>query len=444
MPEPSYSNRTIYKRPVEILQNLIRFDTTNPPGNEAECVSYVNRLLSEAGFTITLLAKDPNRPNLITCLKGQGNAPPFLLYGHADVVTTLGQVWTHPPFEGKIVDGCVWGRGALDMKGGVTMMLAAFLRAKAEGLTPSGDVMLAILSDEEGGGDYGAKYLVETHPQLFKGIRYALGEFGGSRFYFGRKKLYPIMVSEKQICWMKAYVRGTGGHGAIPMRGGAMGKLARLLQQLERRRLPVHITSPARQMIESMASALSFPSNLALRQLLNPGRTDLMLRLLGTRGQGLEPLFHNTVNATIVHGGEKINVIPSKIMLELDGRLLPGYSPDDMIAELRQLINNEVALEVVRHDSGPAEPDMGLFDTLAGILREADPGAVPFPMLMPGVTDGRFFSRLGIQTYGFTPMNLPPDLNLLQKAHAADERIPVEALDFGANAIYKALQRYKA
>ncbi len=444
MPEPSYSNRTIYKRPVEILQNLIRFDTTNPPGNEAECVSYVNRLLSEAGFTITLLAKDPNRPNLITCLKGRGNAPPFLLYGHADVVTTLGQVWTHPPFEGKIVDGCVWGRGALDMKGGVTMMLAAFLRAKAEGLTPSGDVMLAILSDEEGGGDYGAKYLVETHPQLFKGIRYALGEFGGSRFYFGRKKLYPIMVSEKQICWMKAYVRGTGGHGAIPMRGGAMAKLARLLQQLERRRLPVHITSPARQMIKSMASALSFPSNLALRQLLNPGRTDLMLRLLGTRGQGLEPLFHNTVNATIVHGGEKINVIPSKIMLELDGRLLPGYKPEDIIAELRQLISNEVALEVVRHDSGPAEPDMGLFDTLAGILREADPGAVPFPMLMPGVTDGRFFSRLGIQTYGFTPMNLPPDLNLLQKAHAADERIPVEALDFGANAIYKALQRYKA
>ena len=444
MPEPSYSNRTIYKRPVEILQNLIRFDTTNPPGNEAECVSYVNRLLSEAGFTITLLAKDPNRPNLITCLKGQGNAPPFLLYGHADVVTTLGQVWTHPPFEGKIVDGCVWGRGALDMKGGVTMMLAAFLRAKAEGLTPSGDVMLAILSDEEGGGDYGAKYLVETHPQLFKGIRYALGEFGGSRFYFGRKKLYPIMVSEKQICWMKAYVRGTGGHGAIPMRGGAMGKLARLLQQLERRRLPVHITSPARQMIESMASALSFPSNLALRQLLNPRLTDHILKLLGTRGQGLEPLFHNTVNATIVHGGEKINVIPSKIMLELDGRLLPGYSPEDIIAELRQLISNEVALEVVRHDSGPAEPDMGLFDTLAGILREADPGAVPFPMLMPGVTDGRFFSRLGIQTYGFTPMNLPPDLNLLQKAHAADERIPVEALDFGANAIYKALQRYKA
>jgi acetylornithine deacetylase/succinyl-diaminopimelate desuccinylase-like protein len=330
------------------------------------------------------------------------------------------------------------------MKGGIAMMLAAFLKAKAEGLPTSGDVVLAILSDEEGGGDYGAKYLVENHAKQFKSIRYALGEFGGSRFYFGRKKLYPIMVAEKQICWMQAHVRGPGGHGAFPMRGGAMAKLARVLQQLDQRRLPVHITPAARQMIGGMASALSFPQNLILRQLLNPRLTDLMLRLLGIRGQGLQPLFHNTVNATIVRGGDKINVIPSEIALELDGRLLPGFKPDDMIAELRRLIGDDVELKVLRHDSGPAEPDMGFFDTLAGILREADPGALPVPMFMPGVTDGRFFSQLGIQTYGFTPMNLPPGLELLQKAHAADECIPVEALDFGTNAIYQALQRYRA
>jgi acetylornithine deacetylase/succinyl-diaminopimelate desuccinylase-like protein len=330
------------------------------------------------------------------------------------------------------------------MKGGVAMMLAAFLRAKAESLSVAGDVVLAILSDEEGGGDYGAKYLVENHPEQFKGIRYALGEFGGARFYFGRKKLYLIMVAEKQICWMQAHVRGPGGHGSFPMRGGAMAKLARVLQQLDQGHLPVHITPAARQMVEGMAAALSFPQNLILRQLLNPGLTDLMLRLLGTRGQGLQPLFRNTVNATIVRGGDKINVIPCEIALELDGRLLPGYSPDNMIAELRRIVGDEVELEVARHDPGPAEPDMGFFDTLAGILREADEGALPVPMFMPGVTDGRFFSRLGIQTYGFTPMNLPPGLDLLQKAHAADECIPVGAVEFGANAIYKALQRYHA
>jgi len=197
-------------------------------------------------------------------------------------------------------------------------------------------------------------------------------------------------------------------------------------------------------MIEGMASALSFPQSLILRQILNRRLTDLIIKLLGTNGKGLEPMLRNTVNATIVHGGEKINVIPSEIALELDGRLLPGYSPDDIVAELHRIVGDEIEFEVVRHDPGPAEPDMGLFDTLAGILREADPGAVPIPMFMPGVTDGRFFSILGIQTYGFTPMNLPPGLDLLQKAHAADERIPIDTLDFGASAIYRALQRYPA
>ncbi len=437
------SNQPISQRPVEILQNLIRFDTTNPPGNEAECIAYINNILTDAGFQTTMLAKTPNRPNLITRLKGQGNAPPFLLQGHVDVVTTIGQAWTHPPFEAKIIDGCVWGRGALDMKGGVAMMLSALLRAKAEGLSPAGDIVLAILSDEEAGSDFGARYLVESHPELFHGIRYALGEFGGATIHMGKKKLYPIMVSEKQLCWMKAVVRGPGGHGSFPLRGGAMAKLARLLQQLERKRLPVHVTPVARQMIESMAPVFPLPTSLILRQLLNPRLTDQLLGLLGTSAKGLEPLLHNTVNATIVRGGEKINVIPTEIVLELDGRLLPGFKSDDMIAELRKLIGEEVALEVVRYETGPAEPDMGFFDTLAGILREADPGAVPFPMLMPGVTDGRHFSLLGIQTYGFTPMNLPPGLNLLQMAHAADECIPVAAVDFGARAIYQALQRYR-
>jgi len=438
----SSDNQPLHQRPLEILRNLIRFDTTNPPGNESDCITYVDKILTGAGFETTILAKTPSRPNLIARLKGQGIAPPLLLYGHVDVVTTLGQVWTHPPFEAEVVDGCIWGRGALDMKGGIAMMLCAFLRARAEGFSPAGDIVLAILSDEEAGGDFGAKYLVENHPEHFKGVRYALGEFGGSRIYFGNKKLYPIMVSEKQLCWMKAFVRGPGGHGSFPMRGGAMAKLARLLQQLEQRRLPVHITPIARQMIERMASALSFPSNLVLRQILNPALTDPLLKILGVKAKALEPMLRNTVNATIVRGGEKVNVIPTEITLELDGRLLPGFVPDDMIAELRKFIGDEVELEVVRHDSGPSEPDMGFFDTLADILRVADPGAVPFPALLPGVTDGRHFSRLGIQTYGFTPMNSPQGLDLLQTAHAADERIPVESLDFGSNAIYKALQRY--
>jgi len=443
MSMPSANDQaTIYQRPVQLLQNLIRFNTTNPPGHELECITYINNLLTGAGFDTTLLARAPERPNLVTRLAGQGNAPPLLLYGHVDVVTTENQMWQHPPFDGKLVDGYIWGRGALDMKGGVAMMLAALLRAKAEGLTLPGDVVLSIVSDEEAGGDYGARYLVESHAALFEGIRYALGEFGGFTFQIGRRKFYPIMVAEKQICWMKATVRGPGGHGASTIRGGAMTKLAQLLQQLDQRRLPVHITPIARRMFETISSALPFPAKLVPRQLLNPALTGRVLKLLGKRGQILEPLFHNTVNATIVRGGDKINVIPSQIILELDGRLLPGYRPADMMDELRKIVGDQVEVELIRHDSGPAEPDMGLFDTLAGILREADLDGIPLPVLISGVTDARFFSRLGIQTYGFLPMNLPAGFNLLQSIHAADERIPVEAVAFGTDAIYKALQRF--
>jgi acetylornithine deacetylase/succinyl-diaminopimelate desuccinylase-like protein len=321
-------------------------------------------------------------------------------------------------------------------------MLAAFLRAKAEGISLPGDVLLLILSDEEAGGDYGAKYLVENHADLFTGVRYALGEFGGFTLHLGGKKFYPIQVLEKQVCWMKAIVHGPGGHGSLPMRGGTMAKLGRMLQQLDSHRLPVHILPVVRQMFETMAASLPSPLNLLLTQLLDPGLTDQVLDQMGIAGYSLDPLLHNTVNATIVNGGDKINVIPSKIVVEMDGRLLPGCTPDEMIAELHQVIGDEIEVELVRYDQGRAEADMGLFDTLADVLRQADPEGMPVPQLMPAVTDGRFFSRLGIQTYGFTPMVLPDGFNFIQTVHAADERIPVEAVEFGTNAVYEALRRF--
>ncbi len=433
---------SIYQHPTELLQRLIQFDTTNPPGNESECISFINGLLTKAGIETNILSYAPERPNIIARLHGQGKASPLLLYGHVDVVTTENQKWRHPPFEGKATDGFVWGRGALDMKGGVSMMLAAFLRAKAESLKLPGDVILAIVSDEETLGNFGAKYLVENHSDLFDGVRYAIGEFGGFTLYIGKRRFYPIMVAEKQICWMKATVRGLGGHGSIPVRGGAMARLSQLLQQLDKHRLPVHVTPAARLMFKTMASALGGLTGLILSQLTNPVLTNSVLNLLGERGHLFDPLLHNTVSATVLHGVHKINVIPSEVSVELDGRLLPGYHPDDMIAELQQIIGNDVKLEVIRHDLGPAAPDMGLFDTLAGIVREVDPDGIPVPLLLSGTTDGRLFSRLGIQTYGFLPMQLPEDFNFVRTIHAADERIPMEAVDFGANAIYKLLQRF--
>ena len=428
--------------PVEMLQRLIRFDTTNPPGNERECVAYISNLLTEAGCDFTVVGSSPDRPNLIARLKGQGTAPPLLLYGHVDVVTTADQTWQHPPFEGRLVDGYVWGRGALDMKSGIVMMLSAFLKAKTEGVHLPGDVILALVSDEEGGGDAGAKYLVENQAELFQGVRYAIGEFGGFSYEIGRQRFYPIMVAEKQICHLRATLRGPGGHGSMPHRDGAVGRMASFLRRLEQRRLPVHVTPVTRSMVETISSKLAWPQGMVFRQLLKPQMTNTVLGLMGDKGASFEPLLRNTANPTVIRAGEQINVAPSKVEVDLDGRLLPGYSPEDLISELVAISGGELELEVIRHDPGPSEPDMALFETLKDILRSVDSDGEPVPILLPGATDARFFSRLGIQTYGYLPMRLPPDLEFSRLIHGPDESIPVDAITFGTEAIFQLMHRF--
>lgn len=427
--------------PTEILQSLIRFDTTNPPGNERPAIEYIAQLLTSAGFEIKLLALSPDRPNLVARLSGRGESPPILLYGHTDVVTTEGQQWKVPPFEGVLADGCVWGRGALDMKGGLAMMISALLRLKSEGVSPPGDVLFAAVTDEENLGTYGARFLVEQHPDLFAGVRYALGEFGGFTFYLGSRRFYPIMVAEKQCCFITATVRGQAGHGSIPVRGGAMARMGRLLQQLDRRRLPVHVTPAARMMLDALANSQPALVRFALRQLLNPMFTDRILDLLGEKGRVFDPLLHNTVSPTMLRASEKINVIPGEVTLGLDGRLLPGLPQQVLLDELSKLVDKDIELKIENYEPGPQKVDMGFFDPLADVLRKLDPAGLPVPLLLSGVTDARFFSKLGIQTYGFVPMKLAPDFVFTNMIHAADERIPVEALDFGAEAIYQAVQR---
>ena len=428
--------------PIELLQQLIRFDTTNPPGNESECVGFVRSLLEEAGCETQTYSKDTDRPNLVARLEGSGDSPPLLLQGHVDVVTTSGQDWQRPPFGGELVDGEIWGRGAIDMKGAVAMFVSAFLRAAAGEVKLPGDVILVVLSDEENGGDFGAKFLVEEHPEIFAGVRHALGEAGGISQVIAGKRFYPIQLGEKQICWLKATVRGPGGHGAMIHHGGTMARLGRLLDDLNRKRMPIHVTPIVREMVETIATHLPRPKRELMLALLKPAVADRVLPRLGSQMRWLETLLRNTVNATIVRGGEKVNVIPAQIDLELDGRLLPGFTPDDLIAELHGIVGEDIEVEVVRHDAGPAEPDLALFEMLAGVLRELDPEGIPMPLLQGGVTDGRFFSQLGIQTYGFMPMRLPADIPVLKVVHAADERIPAAALEFGTEAVTRALQRF--
>jgi len=423
---------------------LVRFDTTNPPGNELQCIGHIKALLDNAGIQNQVFAKTPGRPNLIARLPGDGRAPPLLLQGHVDVVPADPGLWQQPPFSGDIVDGFLWGRGSLDMKSGLAMMLHAVMRAKADGLTPAGDIVLAFVSDEEAGGHYGARFLVEEHPEQFQGIRYAIGEFGGFSFDLGRRRFYPIMVAEKQVCHLKVTFRGTGGHASLSPQDNPMASMARFLQRVQDRELPVLVIPETRLMFQAIGSHLPPLSRVGIAALLDPRFTSLALRLMGAKGRTFAPLFRNTVNATIVRGGEQINVVPSEVSVELDGRLLPNFSPEHLVAELKHATGSggDVEYQVLSHDAGPKQPDMGLFETLSGVLRDADPHGIPVPMLMPAATDGRLFAKLGIQTYGFLPMRLPDTLDFASGIHGPDERVPVDAINFGAAAFYCLLQRY--
>ncbi|MBC8145142.1 MAG: M20/M25/M40 family metallo-hydrolase [bacterium] len=428
--------------PLSFLQSLLRFDTTNPPGAERDCIAWIADQLEQAGIDYVLYGRTADRPNLVARLAGIGNAPPLLLYGHVDVVPTSGQSWSHPPFSADIADGCVWGRGALDMKGAVAMMLSAILRIKGGQAKPNGDVILAVVSDEEAGGLEGAGYLVDNHAELFDGVRHALGELGGFTQHIAGRRFYPIMVAEKQTCRVVLRVRGESGHASVPIYGGAVARLARVLTALDRRRLPVHVTPVARLMIDTMADHLPRAQSLVMWGLLRPAIADRVLPLLGPLAPNLSALLRNTAVPTIVEAGSKINVIPGEAMVTLDGRILPGQTVDGFVRELRAVVGDEIEIETHPGPAAPGAPDMSQFEMLGGILRDADPGSIPMPMLLPGVTDARHFSRLGIQTYGFTPMILPPELPFTRLIHAADERIPVDALEFGTRAMLEAIVRY--
>jgi acetylornithine deacetylase/succinyl-diaminopimelate desuccinylase-like protein len=427
---------------VELTRDLIQLDTTNPPGEEHIAVELIERLLKAAHIESTRYENSAGRPNLVARLKGRGDAPPLLLQGHVDVVTTVNQAWEHKPFGGEIVDGYLWGRGALDMKGGVAMMVSALLQAHARGGAP-GDLILVVLADEEAGGNQGAKFLVDRHPELFAGVRHGIGESGGVVQHLGGRRFYPIMVSEKRGCQVLATLRGPGGHGSIPAHGGAMAKLGAMLTTLDNARLPVHITPPVKLLLEGMRDALDEPWKGRMAALLDPLLADAMLSEIGPLGRNLDSALHNTVNATIVSGGLKVNVIPSEVQVQLDGRLLPGFGPEDMLRELRAVVGLDPELEVQL--VGPAQPEIDLsqLELFASVLREADPGCVPLPYLVTGGTDARHFARLGIRTYGFLPLNNPPDFNGSTTIHAADERVPVSALEFGAQCVYEAVMRYR-
>lgn len=426
----------------DLLRDLIRIDTTNPPGMERRAVELVRSVLAHNGIQSETFAKDADRPSLVARIPGEGAAPPLLVHGHLDVVGVTDQRWDHDPFSGDVVDGWIWGRGALDMKGPIAMMIDALVRL-SQGHPPAGDIVLCLVPDEENGGAFGAGYLVNEHAYLFEGVEYALGEFGGFPYQFDGVRFSPIQISERIGVDFHVTFRGDSGHASMPVPGGAMGKLGAALVDLERKQMPVHVTAATRLMLEAMAPHVSPPVRLAIRAMLDQRTAPAAVAALRSRLGAVGSVLRNTVTPTIVSGGDKINVIPAETGLTLDGRMLPGLDPVTMRDELANLLDVDCEISFEAERSGiPAVPDMGLFDLLASAIRRMDRGLTPIPYMSPAVTDARWFSQLGIACYGFTPMPLPAGFAVESTVHDANERIPVSALRPGADAYLDVFQRY--
>ncbi len=434
---------SIHPEALTHLQNLIRLNTVNPPGNEQIAVDYLAALLKKEGIDYQIVTAAPGRSNLVARISSGTSEGPLLLSSHLDVVPVEEKKWKYPPFEARIEEGYVWGRGAIDMKQMAVYSLMTFLLIKRLGLKLKRDLIWAAVADEEVGCDLGSKFLVEQHPDLIR-AEYALNEVGGFTVHSGQKRFYPIQVAEKGFVWLKITAHGEAGHASMPHGESAIVKLAQMIDKLHKKFLPRHLHPVAEGFILALASGHGFPVSPILKGIVNP-YGDLILKILPDReaAKFFIATLHNTACPTIVSGGHKINVIPSEATVLVDGRILPGQIPETFVREVQNLIGDGYTVEVIKQAPPQETPvDTPLFQLLKEVLEERDPGSVAIPYLITGFTDASFYQRLGIKTYGFSPIKLPPDLVFSKLYHNHNERIPVEGFQWGLETFFAAVRRF--
>ena len=425
------------------LRELLKLDTTNPPGNEGLAVDYLERHLREAGFEPVVVRSPAGRPSLVVRLAGTGKRKPLLIHGHLDVVPADPKRWSHPPFGGVEADGCLWGRGAIDMKNMSAMALAILIGFKKQGIQPPRDLIFAAVADEEVGCEHGSGYVAAEHAELVSDAEFALGEGGGFTVHFGGKRFYPIMTAEKGLAWLRIVAEGSPGHGSMPDSTSAINTLTRALARIGEVRLPLHRTEVVDEFIASLSKGAPLPAALVLRLLLRDRLRDVILdRLFPDPGlaRPFAAMLSNTASPTVLRAGQQTNVIPGHAEGEIDGRTLPGQTTEDLIRELTQVAKADVRFEVIR-SAPPTETsaDTDLFRHLCAMVRRHDPEAIPLPSLCPGFTDAKSWSTLGIRCYGFLPLKLPKDIRFADLFHGDDERIPLEGLDWGTRVLWDTL-----
>jgi acetylornithine deacetylase/succinyl-diaminopimelate desuccinylase-like protein len=414
---------------VEVCRELIRMDTTNygdqdGPG-ERKAAEYVAGLLDEVGIESRLYESEPGRTSVVARWGGDvGERPGLLLHGHLDVVPAAAEDWQVDPFSGEIKDGYLWGRGAVDMKDFDAMLLSLVRARQRAGRPPERPIVLCFTADEEAGGHKGAEVLIRDHPDEFEGCTEAVSEVGGFSTTVRGRRMYLIEAAEKGMAWMRLKARGRAGHGSMINHDNAVTQLAAAVTRIGAHEWPVRLTPTMQTLLASVAELAGTEAT--------PENAEALVEEFGTATRMLGAVIRNTTNPTMLGAGYKVNVVPTEATAHVDGRFLPGYE-DEFFATLAELCGEHIDVEYVSHQPPWEMPYDG--DLVAAIERSIlaeDPDALVAPYLMSGGTDAKHFIKLGMRSYGFAPLRLPGDLDFTALFHGIDERVPVDALEFGA------------
>jgi len=425
------SSSESYSDVVRIARDLIRIDTSNWGGGrvnpESAAADYLEPLLRAAGFDIERYEAEPGRTNMIARWKGtEGGNDALLLHAHLDVVPADPEAWTHGPFDGDIADGMLWGRGAVDMKNFAAMIVSAVCRLAREGFRPRQDLVLAFFADEEAGTTLGSDWMVEHHAEVFEGVTAAVGEGGGYSVTIGDRRAYLMNTGEKGVRWVRLVAKGKSGHGSLPAEDNAALKLAQALARVGDIEWPVVMTETTRSLLDSLAVLAGADADAQPEELAELAGASTPRILAGLR---------DVANITMINSGYKENVVPETASAMIDLRFIPGRETE-ALAQIRDAVGPEIevstTLELIAFESTNAGAIPAAIE--AAVLAE-DPSAKVLPHLIPGGTDAKPLRRLGIDTYGFIPLRLPQDFAFPRMFHGIDERVPLDALEFGERVI---------
>ncbi|MEZ0580538.1 M20/M25/M40 family metallo-hydrolase [Nocardioides sp. MH1] len=417
---------------VEICRDLIRIDTTNygtedGPG-ERKAAEHVAGLLEEVGIPARIIETAPGRANVLARWGGDGSRDDALLvHGHLDVVPAAAEDWAVHPFSGEVQDGYVWGRGAVDMKDFDAMLLSVVRDRQRTGRVPARPMVLCFTADEEAGGHHGAEVLVRDHADELEGCTEAVGEVGGFSATVRGQRLYLIEAAEKGMAWMRLTARGTAGHGSMINADNAVTRIAEAVARIGAYEWPVRLTPTMRTLLGTVGSLAGVD--------VTPENARELVEEFGGATRMLGAVLSNTTNPTMLSAGYKVNVIPTEASAHVDGRTLPGYE-DEFFRTLAELCGEDISVDYVSNQAPWETPyDGALVDTMTRSLLAEDPDALVAPFLMSGGTDAKHFRKLGMSSFGFTPLRLPSDLDFTALFHGVDERVPVDALEFGARVL---------